>query len=125
MKCFEIWMAELPDMGKDSHIQQGIRPVVIVSNDAANTYSPVVTVVPLTTRRHKKRLPTHAKLKGYGLVGTNLLLAEQIITIDRDALFRQVGTIDKEKDKEAIRHCLAVQLNMVKGKEGNGDVDPN
>ena len=34
--------------------QSGIRPAVIVSNNRANVYSPVITVVPLTSRIHKK-----------------------------------------------------------------------
>ena len=36
-------------------LQSGIRPVVVVSNNKANTYSPVVTVVPFTSRVYKKR----------------------------------------------------------------------
>ena len=35
-------------------LQSGIRPVVVVSNNKANTYSPVVTVVPFTSRVYKK-----------------------------------------------------------------------
>ena len=35
-------------------LQIGIRPVVVVSNNKANTYSPVVTVVPFTSRVYKK-----------------------------------------------------------------------
>ena len=65
MKRFEIWMAELPAEA-GSHVQQGVRPVVVVSNDAANRYSPVVTVVPLTSQR-KKPLPTHVVIRDHGL----------------------------------------------------------
>lgn len=44
----------------DSNKQCGIRPAVIVSNNRANEHSPVITVVPLTSRTYKKRsLPTH------------------------------------------------------------------
>ena len=40
----------IADLGKASgtSIQSGIRPVIVISNNKANTYSPVVTVVPLT-----------------------------------------------------------------------------
>ena len=34
--------------------QSGIRPAVVVSNNRANFYSPVITVVPLPSRIHKK-----------------------------------------------------------------------
>lgn len=118
MKCFDIYMADLPMQGEDSHIQQGTRPVIIVSNDAANTYSPVVTVVPLTTKRRKRRLPTHVLIKGYGLKGANLVLAEQVTAIDKGALVRPIGHIDQEKDQQAIQRCLSVQLNMEEIKKG-------
>lgn len=45
----------LVDLGiHENSIQSGIRPCVIVSNDKANRYSPVFTVVPLTSRLNKK-----------------------------------------------------------------------
>ena len=51
-------------------LQSGIRPVVVVSNNKANTYSPVVTVVPFTSRVYKKRyLPTHVFINRYEMVG--------------------------------------------------------
>ena len=61
-------------------LQSGIRPVVVVSNNKANTYSPVVTVVPFTSRVYKKRyLPTHVFINRYEMVGLRrhgLVLAE-------------------------------------------------
>lgn len=54
---FEIWQADLPAI-PGGHIQHGIRPVVIVSNDASNCYSSVATIVPLTTKFSKMHLPT-------------------------------------------------------------------
>ena len=61
----ELWWAALPTV--PGHVQRGIRPVVIVSNDLGNASSPVVSVVPCTTQRHKPALPTHVYLRGYGL----------------------------------------------------------
>ena len=43
---FDIWFAHLP-MREDSHVQGGRRPVIIVSNNAANKHSPIVSIVPL------------------------------------------------------------------------------
>ena len=34
----------------DNSVQGGVRPVIVVSNNKANTYSSVITVVPLTSR---------------------------------------------------------------------------
>ena len=65
--------------------QSGIRPAVIVSNNRANLYSPVITVVPLTSRIHKKRsLPTHVYIPrgcGTGLPKSSMALADQVETI--------------------------------------------
>ena len=47
--------------------QSGIRPAVIVSNNRANFYSPVITVVPLTSRIHKKKIAPHPCIYSTGL----------------------------------------------------------
>lgn len=56
MKQYDIWLADIP-APKDSHVQHGRRPVVIISNNLANTHSPVVTVIPLTSQMNKHQLP--------------------------------------------------------------------
>ena len=60
----ELWLANLPVT--PGHVQHGTRPVVIVSNDVANNFSPIVTAVPLTSNRKAATLPTHVCLRGYG-----------------------------------------------------------
>ncbi len=50
------------DLGTEYHgsMQGGIRPVVVISNNKANRYSTVLTVVPLSSRISKKQdLPVH------------------------------------------------------------------
>ena len=44
------------DFGDDYRCskQCGVRPAVVVSNNKANTFSPIITVVPLTSKIHKK-----------------------------------------------------------------------
>lgn len=58
---FEIWYAELPAL-EDSSVIRGRRPVILISNNAANMHSPVVTVIPITSRICKQQLPTHVFL---------------------------------------------------------------
>lgn len=111
MRQYEIWMADIPAV-KGSHVQYGCRPVVIVSNDAANTYSPVVTVVPLTSRRGKPHLPTHVYLTGQGLGRGSIALCEQVMALDKVHLLHRVGFVYKYFDRLALRHALAVQLGM-------------
>ena len=110
MKHYEIWMADLP-FAKNTHVQHGYRPVVIVSNDFANRCSPVVTVVPLTSQP-KKPLPTHVLLHEQGLLKSSIALCEQIMTVDKHRLKRCVGYVYIARDRAALRHALGVQLGM-------------
>lgn len=51
-------------------MQGGMRPVVVISNNRANRYSTVLTVVPLSTRIYKKQnLPTHVFISAYKAEG--------------------------------------------------------
>ncbi|MBR0079596.1 MAG: type II toxin-antitoxin system PemK/MazF family toxin [Synergistaceae bacterium] len=54
----EIWFANL-GFNQGKYNETGVRPVLILSNDIANTVSPIVTVAPMTSRLHKLYLPTH------------------------------------------------------------------
>ena len=113
MKQFEIWTARLPRI-QGSHIQGGNRPVVVVSNDMANTHSPIITIVPLTSNLHKNPLPTHVALSADGLPMTSVALCEQVTAIDKPLLSHRIGTIDKESTRTALNRALAVQLGMMK-----------
>ena len=111
MKCFDLWMANIPAQ-KNSHVQHGIRPVVIVSNNTVHTHSPVVTVVPLTAKLQKYHLPPHVLLQDQGLERSSLALCEQILSLDKVCMIRRIGYIYKEFDRFAIHHALAIQLGM-------------
>lgn len=112
VKRYDLWMADIPETPK-THVQQGFRPVLVVSNDMANKYSPVITVVPLTSQLNKHQLPTHVLLQDQELGKNSLALCEQILTLDKSSLKRRVGFVYKEFDRLAICHALAVQLGMV------------
>lgn len=111
IKQHEIWLGNIPASDGD-HVQHGFRPLLVVSNDTANTHSPVVTVVPLTSQMNKHRLPTHVLLREQGLYKNSIALCEQIITLDKSHLVRRIGFVYKSFDRIAIRHALAVQLGM-------------
>lgn len=111
-KRYDIWMAHIPD-GNKSHVQHGFRPVLVVSNDMANRFSPVITVVPLTSRLNKHQLPTHVLLQDQGLDRNSLALCEQILTLDKSCLKHRIGFVYKEFDRLTICHALAIQLGMV------------
>ena len=91
-----IVMVDLP-LGNSS-VQGGTRPAVVISNDKGNKFSPVLIVIPLTSRLDKKYMPTHHTIEPSivnGLTKTSIALAEQIITIGKDAVRNIVGTLEE------------------------------
>lgn len=109
-RSMEIWLADLP--ATPGHVQHGRRPVVIVSNDANNANSPIVTIVPLTSNRKKLTQPTHVCLRGCGLSATSIALCEQVMALDKTCLLRRVGEVSRWFERLAIQHALAVQLGI-------------
>ena len=106
------------DLGRTTNtsIQSGIRPVVVISNDKANTYSTILTVVPLTSKIHKKRyLPTHIFL-GYadasGIGKCSLVLGEQVTSIDVSSVLEKRGKVKPEALKKIIR-AVEVQIGSI------------
>lgn len=87
--CYgDIFFACLPNI-EHSHVQQGTRPVLIISNETGNRFSPTVTIVPLTSKMAKRPLPTHVCFEGCGLTKQSVVLAEQIQTLDKNRLGRK------------------------------------
>ena len=111
MEQYDIWLADIP-APEGSHIQYGRRPVVIISNNLANAHSPVVTVIPLTSRLNKHQLPTHVYLTGQGLDRASIALCEQVMALDKTHLLRRMGIVHKAYDRMALRHALSIQLGM-------------
>jgi mRNA-degrading endonuclease toxin of MazEF toxin-antitoxin module len=107
----------IADLGQhETSIQSGIRPCVVMSNDMANKHSPVITVVPLTSKIHKKEyLPTHVFLNGYrntGLDRHSLALCEQITSVAFSDILEVAGRVSKRKLAE-IGHAVKVQCGLV------------
>ena len=107
-----IVMVDLP-LGNGS-VQGGTRPAVVISNDKGNKFSPVLIVIPLTSRLDKKYMPTHHTIEPSivnGLTKTSIALAEQIITIGKDAVRNIVGTLD-EIDVNFINRKVMTSLAL-------------
>lgn len=107
----DIFMARLPE-GTEGSIQNGIRPVLIVSNDLANKHSSVITILPITSSQSKSKLPTHVEIQDCGLTKRSLILAEQITSLNRKNLQRKMGTIRLTVYEERVKKAMAVQLNL-------------
>lgn len=96
VKRGQIVMLDLPTVA--GSVQNGLRPCVIISNNKANKFSPNVIAVPLTSR-NKKDMPTHYLLepsKRNGLRVASTVLAEQILTVSKNAIKKIIGIVDDQ-----------------------------
>lgn len=112
----QLWLADLGAIrGCDDHIKRGIRPVAIVSNNKANENSPVIHVVPITTRvRMRLYLPTHVFLNVFltpGLHSHSVAACEQVQAINTTDLIKRIGTLNGMQMLK-ISLALAVQFAL-------------
>lgn len=103
-----VWYADPPSEAVGSE-QDKARPCIIVSNDKANEFSPVIEAV-FCTRQKKKYLPTHMKVVIRGEEQT--ILAEQIHSISKQRLQKQIGML-YDNQIETLNHKLAVSLGLI------------
>lgn len=103
----------LADLGTPVGSQQGgVRPVVVLQNNVGNYHSPTLTVAPLTSKMKKAGQPTHYQLrKACGLRKKSVVLAEQVMTIDRRCLIRYLGRVTS-KEMRGIDDAVRVQLGF-------------
>lgn len=109
----ELWLVNLPKPSDDTHVQYGVRPAIVISNDVANENSPAVTVIPLTSNRKKGQLPTHVFISNPGLSCSSIALCEQIHTLDKSRMIKKLGQITNPFTIKAVEYGLAVQLGLV------------
>lgn len=114
---YSIWIANLPSQGEHSSIQAGERPVIVLSNNKANYYSPVISVAPISTSytKMKKNLPTHVLLPSAeetGLDAESVVLCEQVTSLDKKNLICCTGRITTSFLQEAIKAAIRTQLGV-------------
>lgn len=108
----EIYLANL-DPGSGSE-QIGTQPALVVSRDALNEYAPIVIVVPITGREHKKRLyPTHSEINAGegGLAKDSVVLCEQVRAISKNRLTKRVGRVSTEMMRK-IETALKIAMDL-------------
>lgn len=112
MKRGQVYYADLrPVVGCE---QGGIRPCVIIQNDAGNQYSPTLIVAMLTTQK-KKDLPTHVSVSEEDhCVDINAtILLEQLRTIDKSRLQSFVGRLS-DGTMRRVDEALHISLSLNK-----------
>jgi len=94
--------------------QSGLRPVLIIQNDAGNKHSKTVIAATITGKTESKaKIPTHCLIrKQQGLGRDSLVLLEQVRTIDKARLREYIGTLGCE-DMSRIDNALAVSVGLL------------
>lgn len=116
IKRGQIYIADLNDIRGSE--QGGIRPVLILQNNIANTYSPTTIVACITTKINgKAHLPTHIYVpESIGLDTKSMIMLEQIRTIDISRLQNYVGSLTKNQMVPINKRlAISLELNNKKG----------
>ena len=89
--------------------QSGIRPAVVVQNNMGNKFSPVITVIPMTTVKSKFD-KTHVSVEFNN--NTSYILCEQITTIDKSRVINdKLGNLGTDV-MNMIKEKLFIQLDF-------------
>jgi len=97
--------------------QAGTRPVVVVSRDAINKFSPVLIVVPFTDRQNKTRIyPHHVEIKAGegGLTTDSIALCEQVRAVAASRLMGPIGHLSNQRISQ-INAALKIALDLPGG----------
>jgi len=89
------------------------RPAVIISNDVANQYSPIVIVAAITGRAEPKFDEVLIKPPEGGLAKPSVIQPNQIRSIDKRRLVKKLGELSKET-VQALNTALQITLGLVK-----------
>lgn len=106
----DVWSVDLePVKGSEMSKQ---RPCVVVSNDIANRYSPVVTVVAVTSRAPKKPYPFMVEIPASAkMPKKSWVTCAHIRTVDKTRLSRLITRLDSLTIAK-INEALAEQLDI-------------
>ena len=104
----------LVDLGTNTgSAQGGCRPVILLQNNVGNHYAPTLIVAPISSRYWKKsKQPTHSLIEGIrNLSSPSVVLAEQLITIDKVRVLKYLGKVPEEQ-MQGIDKAVMVSLGL-------------
>lgn len=95
--------------------QMNTRPVIVLSNESCNKYSPTVTIACITSKVNKiDKVPVHVLINNCGLKTESVILLEQIITVSKERLGNYIGRVSDELTLKRIENKIKVSLGTVK-----------
>ena len=91
-KIGDVYLIEFT--GTDSE-QTGVRPGLVIQNNAGNLYSPNIIVLPLTTKLKKRSQPTHVfcPASDTGLKYDSMVLCESPVSVSKRRAGKFITTI--------------------------------
>ena len=107
----DIYYADLrPVVGSE---QGGVRPVLIIQNEAGNRHSSTVICAAITSRQNKAKIPTHVELAASRceIAKDSVILLELVRTIDKQRLREKVCHLDDEIMSN-VNRALKVSLAL-------------
>ena len=107
----DIYYADLrPVVGSE---QGGIRPVLIIQNEAGNKHSSTVIIAAITSQLHKAKLPTHVELDSRycDIAKDSVILLEQLRTVDKQRLKEKVCHLDNSIIRR-VNEALKISLEL-------------
>lgn len=107
----DIYYADLrPVVGSE---QGGVRPVLIIQNEAGNRHSSTVICAAITSRQNKTKIPTHVELAANrcDIAKDSVILLEQVRTIDKQRLREKVCHLD-EDIMGNVNRALRISLSL-------------
>ena len=115
MKKGDIYFANLANACPgESNVEYGTRPVILYNNSASLKYSPIVTVLPLTSKK-KDIYPEHICINSSclssGKIKPSYILTEHIRTVDKSCLLFKVGHLSEKYLNQVdanVKHLLAM-----------------
>ncbi len=105
----------LVDFGTNVGSEQGgCRPVLVLQNDVGNHYGPTLIVAPISSRYWKKASqPTHYIIEEVkNLSSPSVVLAEQIITIDKSRVQKFLGRVS-DQQMRGIDRAVKISLGLI------------
>lgn len=101
----DVYYTNLPPVGE--HVQCGVRPVVIVSNNVGNRFAGICVVAPITSKS-KRKIPTHFDID---LDKKSTVLCEQLRVVHKSQLYDKVYTLS-ESEVEQLDKALTISLGI-------------
>lgn len=95
--------------------QAGMRPVLVISHEVFNQVMPVVTVLPLTTRKPGRKIYSNEVLLPKDIARLSkdsIILVHQIRTISKHRLTEKYGTLTEKELRNSVKQALLFHLSL-------------